>query len=187
MHSLISKRYGLVDKPHPDCRPKIWPKRCALHECLWQLPLIELLIRACYSCSLFLKSSYCQNHVFCIDLKEVTLDKTTAYVLVNDRTEVLCNKPNGNPEPNITWTKEGGEKLPWEGFYVEGCCTLVNKNTNRTGSTNFTCTASNSYESSQKTIEVIVSGKLNFKFMWKRTRDFIIPWYFWILRMVHCW
>lgn len=90
-------------------------------------------------------------------LNDVTLTKTTAYVAVNAMTEVLCNKPNGNPEPNITWTREGGEKLPWKGFYVQGCCTLVNDKTDRIGSSKFTCTATNSFESSQKTVEVIVS------------------------------
>lgn len=126
--------------------------------------MIESLIRACYSCSFVLKFSYCANHVFCLDLKDVTLTKTTAYVPVNWMIKVLCKKPKGNPEPNITWTREGGEKLPWEGFYVKGCCTLVNDKTDRIGSSKFTCTATNSFESSQKTVEVIVSGKLNFKY-----------------------
>ncbi|XP_015753854.1 PREDICTED: inactive tyrosine-protein kinase 7-like [Acropora digitifera] len=94
-----------------------------------------------------------------VKLKAMNVEVRTlsGEIMKSGQWSVLCNKPKGNPEPNITWTREGGEKLPWEGFYVKGCCTLVNDKTDRIGSSKFTCTATNSFESSQKTVEVIVS------------------------------
>lgn len=88
-------------------------------------------------------------------LDPVTVEKEKVYVLVNERTEVHCNKPRGNPEPNITWEK-GGEKLP-KRFGVEGCCTLLNNKTRKKDSGKFTCTASNGYGSSHVNVEIIVS------------------------------
>ena len=99
---------------------------------------------------------------FLTDLDPVTVEKEKVYVLVNERTEVHCNKPRGNPEPNITWEK-GGEKLP-KRFGVEGCCTLLNNKTRKKDSGKFTCTASNGYGSSHVNVEIIVSGKLKLLF-----------------------
>ena len=96
---------------------------------------------------------------FLTDLDPVTVEKEKVYVLVNERTEVHCNKPSGSPEPNITWEKEGGEKLS-ERFGVEGCCTLLNNRTRRKDAGKYTCTASNVYRSSHVNVEIIVLGKL---------------------------
>ena len=79
-------------------------------------------------------------------------------MLVNHRTEVLCGKPAGSPEPTITWEKADGEKLP-DTFGLKGCCTLLKNRTKLKDSGRYSCVAKNIVRTSSKTIDIIVSGK----------------------------
>ena len=94
------------------------------------------------------------------DLSDVSLAKTTLYVLENEKTEVLCKKPAGAPEPTITWLREDGQALP-KRFSVDGCCTLQNNRSRLNDSGNYTCTAKNKARTSSKTIQIVVSSKFN--------------------------
>lgn len=99
------------------------------------------------------------NCSFSTDLDQVTLDNTKLYILEDERTEVVCHKPPGSPEPTITWLREGGKSLP-KRFKHQGCCTLLNNRTRINDSGKYTCTAKNIFGTSSSTVEIIVSGKL---------------------------
>ena len=89
----------------------------------------------------------------------VVLDKTKLYILLNHETEVYCKKPNGLPEPTITWQKGDDQPLP-KRFGVEGCCTLKKNRTKQIDSGNYTCIAKNMAGTESSTVEIIVSGEL---------------------------
>lgn len=89
-------------------------------------------------------------------LDDVTLPTSTLYILRNDKTEVLCEKPKGSPVPSINWLK-GGQALPSKKFRKQGCCTLEKNKTKLTDTGNFTCVAKNGYVTKSKTIQIVVS------------------------------
>lgn len=93
------------------------------------------------------------------DLDAVVLEKTKLYILLNHETEVYCKKPNGLPEPTITWQKGDDQPLPKK-FGVEGCCTLKKNRTKQIDSGNYTCIAKNKAGTESNTVEIIVSGEL---------------------------
>ena len=94
------------------------------------------------------------------DLDDVTLPTSTLYILRNDKTEVLCEKPKGSPVPSINWLK-GGQALPSKKFSKQGCCTLEKNRTKLTDTGNYTCVATNGYVTKSKTLQIVVSGKLD--------------------------
>ena len=107
----------------------------------------------------------CKNKcffTFSTDLDNVILAKTTLYVLKNHKTEVLCDKPAGSPEPTITWLKADGQALP-DKFSVQGCCTLQKDRIKMVDTGNYTCTAKNTFKTKSQTIQIIVSGELIFE------------------------
>ena len=93
------------------------------------------------------------------DLDPVVLEKTKLYILLNHETEVYCKKPNGIPQPTITWQKADDQPLPKK-FDVEGCCTLKKNRTKQIDSGNYTCIAKNMAGTEFSTVEIIVSGEL---------------------------
>lgn len=93
------------------------------------------------------------------DLDDVKFRASTLYILKNDKTEVLCEKPKGSPAPSINWLK-GGQTLSRK-FSIQGCCTLEKNRTKITDTGNYTCVATNSYVTKSKTIQIVVSGKLD--------------------------
>lgn len=92
------------------------------------------------------------------DLDDVTFRTSTLYILKNDKTEVLC-EPKGSPVPSIDWLK-GGQALPPK-FSKQGCCTLEKNRTKLIDTGNYTCVATNGYVTKSKTIQIVVSGKLD--------------------------
>ena len=92
-------------------------------------------------------------------MDKVVLEKTKLYILLNHETDVYCKKPNGRPEPTITWQKDDDRPLPKK-FVVEGCCTLKKNRTKQVDSGNYTCVANNLAGSESSTVEIIVSGEL---------------------------
>ena len=93
------------------------------------------------------------------DLDDVKFDASTLYILKNYKTEVLCKKPKGSPVPSINWLKDG-QALPPK-FRKQGCCTLEKNGTKIIDTGNYTCVATNSYVTKSKTIQIVVSGKLD--------------------------
>ena len=94
------------------------------------------------------------------DLDDVTFPTSTLYILKNDKTEVRCEKPKGSPVPSINWLK-GGQALPSKKFSKQGCCTLEKNRTKLTDTGNYTCVATNGYVTKSKTLQIVVSGKLD--------------------------
>ena len=91
------------------------------------------------------------------------------YVLLNDETKVYCKKPQGLPEPTITWKLADDQPLPKK-FGVEGCCTLKKNRTKLADSGNYTCIATNLFGTKTRTIQIIVSGEficMNMCLVWK--------------------
>ena len=95
------------------------------------------------------------------DLDDVTFPTSTLYILKNDKTEVRCEKPKGSPVPSISWLK-GGQALPSSSkFSKQGCCTLEKNRTKKDDTGNYTCVATNGYVTKSKTLQIVVSGKLD--------------------------
>ena len=119
-----------------------------------------MLISTCSHCELsHLTWQLTCNNPFSTVLGDVSLEKSTIYVMENDKTEVLCIRPKGSPEPSITWLKADSQPLP-KRFGVKGCCTLLNNKTRLNDDGEYTCTAKNIFGTSSKTVKIIVSGEL---------------------------
>ena len=83
-------------------------------------------------------------------------EKTT--IIVGEKAELTC-EASGDPQPSVTWSKDGDTSIPRANFNNDGKVLVIRDVIPRDSGV-YECTASNSFGVSHSATTLIVTGKL---------------------------